>query len=83
MARNQFGGDCYRCGRWVAPGTGHFERYSGGWRVQHAYGGWRGGVTCSDALGAARKLGTAPPKPVRRQAASEAGVAPDLEGEKT
>ena len=37
MARNQYGGDCYRCGEWVKPGDGHFERVIGkGWRVQHA-----------------------------------------------
>lgn len=56
MARNQFGGPCYRCGLWVEPGTGYFERHKGGWRVQHAYRGNHGGVTCSDALGEARKL---------------------------
>lgn len=35
--RNKYGGDCYRCGKWCAPGAGHFERVPGrGWRVQHA-----------------------------------------------
>lgn len=34
--RNKHPGYCYRCGEWVKPGAGHFERISGGWRVQHA-----------------------------------------------
>lgn len=34
--RNRFGGACYRCGAYVAPGEGHFERYRKGWRTQHA-----------------------------------------------
>lgn len=35
--RNKYGGDCYRCGGWVKPGRGYFERVPGsGWRVQHA-----------------------------------------------
>lgn len=35
--RNKFGGPCYRCGEWVPPQKGHFERIPGtGWRVQHA-----------------------------------------------
>lgn len=34
--RNRFGGTCYRCGEWCAPGDGHFERFRGGWRTQHA-----------------------------------------------
>jgi hypothetical protein len=34
--RNNFGGTCYRCQKWVEPGDGHFERFRGGWRVQHA-----------------------------------------------
>jgi len=34
--RNRFGGKCYRCGEWVAPGDGHFERLQGKFRVQHA-----------------------------------------------
>lgn len=36
MSRNQFGGDCYRCGKWCTPGEGHFERLGPKWRVQHA-----------------------------------------------
>lgn len=36
MTRNTFGGVCYRCSKWVAPGEGHFERFRGHWRVQHA-----------------------------------------------
>lgn len=34
--RNQYGGQCYRCPEYVAPGDGHFERINGRWRVQHA-----------------------------------------------
>ncbi len=34
--RNNFGGTCYRCGQWCAPREGHFERFRGTWRVQHA-----------------------------------------------
>lgn len=34
--RNRFPGPCYRCSHLVKAGEGHFERYSGGWRVQHA-----------------------------------------------
>lgn len=34
--RNRYGGPCYRCGVWCAPGEGHFERFQSGWRVQHA-----------------------------------------------
>lgn len=34
--RNEFGGQCYRCGEYVNPGDGHFERKRGRWRVQHA-----------------------------------------------
>jgi len=34
--RNKFSGICYRCGEVVAEGAGHFERYFGGWRTQHA-----------------------------------------------
>lgn len=37
--RNKFGGSCYRCGGWVKPGDGHFERTptpSTKWHVQHA-----------------------------------------------
>lgn len=34
--RNKFGGVCYRCKNWVAPGEGHFEMFRGSFRVQHA-----------------------------------------------
>ncbi len=34
--RNRYAGKCYRCGAVVAPGDGHFERFNGGWRTQHA-----------------------------------------------
>ncbi|WP_157261140.1 hypothetical protein [Paenibacillus wynnii] len=34
--RNKYPGVCYRCGQWVDAGKGHFERYSGQFRVQHA-----------------------------------------------
>jgi hypothetical protein len=34
--RNKFPGVCYRCGKLVEPGDGHFERFLGGWRTQHA-----------------------------------------------
>ena len=34
--RNKYPGTCYRCGRHCGAGEGHFERYRGGWRVQHA-----------------------------------------------
>lgn len=34
--RNKYPGICYRCGKEVKAGEGHFERYHGGWRVQHA-----------------------------------------------
>lgn len=55
--RNEHGGNCYRCGLWVAPGTGYFEnirfkdRKPGGpkWRVQHCYNTHNGGVTCEKA----------------------------------
>ncbi len=33
--RNKFKGVCYRCGKEVEAGEGHFERHKGGWRVQH------------------------------------------------
>lgn len=36
MARNRYAGTCYRCKKTVPPGEGHFERFAGGWRVQHA-----------------------------------------------
>ena len=34
--RNKYPGTCYRCGKPVAVGEGHFERHQGGWRTQHA-----------------------------------------------
>jgi hypothetical protein len=34
--RSKYPGICYRCGKEVKVGEGHFERYQGGWRVQHA-----------------------------------------------
>lgn len=34
--RNRYPGICYRCGKTVAAGEGHFERHNGGWRTQHA-----------------------------------------------
>lgn len=34
--RNQYGGECYRCGLWVEEGEGHFERFRSVWHVQHA-----------------------------------------------
>lgn len=38
--RNQFAGTCYRCGKTVEAGAGHFERMPWGsaikWRTQHA-----------------------------------------------
>jgi predicted metal-binding protein len=34
--RNNYPGVCYRCGKMVAEREGHFERYNGGWRTQHA-----------------------------------------------
>lgn len=34
--RNQYPGICYRCGNTVPAGEGHFEKYKGGWRTQHA-----------------------------------------------
>ncbi len=49
--RNQFGGDCYRCGLWVPPGAGYFEkkREGRGFRVQHCYRSHNGGITCEMA----------------------------------
>lgn len=52
MARNSYGGDCIRCGLWVAPGTGHFRRERGKWVVHHANFKRQerdGGVTCETA----------------------------------
>ena len=36
--RNRFPGTCYRCGKTVEAGAGHFEKIVGtrNWRVQHA-----------------------------------------------
>lgn len=34
--RNRYPGTCYRCGKRVEAGKGHFERYRGHWRVIHA-----------------------------------------------
>lgn len=39
--RNKYGGPCYRCGQWVRPGEGHFEKVRDRgspvrWRTQHA-----------------------------------------------
>ena len=48
--RNRFGGDCYKCGLWVAPGTGHFERHKGRWRTQHGLHSGQGRVTCDEAV---------------------------------
>ena len=36
MPRNAYPGTCYRCGKLVEAGAGHFERFRGSWRVQHA-----------------------------------------------
>lgn len=36
MSRNRFAGTCYRCGNRVEVGEGHFERFRGSWRTQHA-----------------------------------------------
>ena len=34
--RNQYAGTCYRCGLRVEHDDGHFERFAGRWRTQHA-----------------------------------------------
>lgn len=34
--RNQYPGKCYRCGKTVDAGDGHFERFAHSWRLQHA-----------------------------------------------
>lgn len=47
--RNKFGSECYKCGLWVAPGTGHFERHGRSWRVQHGLHPGHGRVTCEEA----------------------------------
>lgn len=48
--RNKHAGTCYRCGKTVEAGTGHFERRKGGWRVHHALHPGRGRVTCDMAF---------------------------------
>ncbi len=47
--RNKFGGTCYKCGLWVTPGTGHFERHKGRWRTQHGIHPGHGRITCDEA----------------------------------
>ena len=32
--RNSYPGYCYKCGKYVEPGFGFFERHCGHWRVQ-------------------------------------------------
>lgn len=59
MARNKYGADCYECGYWVTPGTGHFEKAGRGWRVKHANVSGDGRVTCDMA----KK--NPPPRPYR------------------
>lgn len=44
--RNKFPGPCYKCGLWVPPGSGYFERHKGKWRVQHGHNTHNGGITC-------------------------------------
>lgn len=34
--RNKYAGVCYRCGKTVSGGEGHFERFRQTWRTQHA-----------------------------------------------
>lgn len=34
--RNKFKGQCYKCGKTVDVGKGHFERHGSKWRVQCA-----------------------------------------------
>lgn len=34
--RNRYPGPCYRCGKTVEAGQGHFERHGKAWRVIHA-----------------------------------------------
>ena len=52
--RNKYPGICYRCGKPVAKGDGHFERHNGGWRTQHA--------TCAIEY-RNKKLASAAPQP--------------------
>ena len=35
--RNQYPGQCYKCGKRVEPDEGYFERHKGGFRVQHIW----------------------------------------------
>ncbi len=51
--RNRYGGECYKCGLWVTPGTGHFERHKRSWRTQHALFEGHGAITCDMAAAAA------------------------------
>jgi hypothetical protein len=48
--RNKYPGICYRCGKPVAKGEGHFERHAGGWRTQHAQCCIEARATCKDGL---------------------------------
>lgn len=34
--RNRYPGVCYRCGKPVAVGDGHFHKYKGKWVTHHA-----------------------------------------------
>jgi len=58
--RNKYPGTCYRCGGHVAEGDGHFERFRGRFRVQHAECAikWRG--TQDPARKAAKRLAARP-----------------------
>jgi hypothetical protein len=40
MARNKFSGTCYRCGKIVDPGAGHYEKVT--YATRKKYGGWIG-----------------------------------------
>jgi hypothetical protein len=61
--RNQYAGDCYRCGLPVPAGTGYFEKVrredrepgDKAWRVQHCYRSHNGGITCEMAAEQAKK----------------------------
>lgn len=33
--RNRYAGSCFRCGKTVGVGEGHFERCGNHWKVQH------------------------------------------------
>lgn len=35
--RNKFSGPCYRCGKEVRIGDGHFQKHGAKWLLQHAY----------------------------------------------